>query len=160
MYSSFEEISSKARVWIYQANRPLTSEEEVKIVSLGMKFTDGWEAHGKALQASIKVFHSQFIVIAADEGFNMTTGCSIDSSVEFVRNIAADLNIDLFDKTQIAFLLDNKVYLAPMKNLKVQVADGVITEDTLTFNNLVPDKSTFEEHWLTPAKNTWISRYF
>ena len=160
MYTTFEEISSKARVWIYQSGRPLTLEEEEKIEALGKKFTDGWEAHGKALQASIKVFHSHFIVIAADESFNMTTGCSIDSSVGFIRNIAADLHLDLFDKTQIAFLRDNEVYLAPLKNLKSQVADGIITEETLAFNNLVSDKSSMEEQWLTPAKNTWLSRYF
>ena len=160
MYTSFEELSSNARVWIYQSDRSLSEKEVAKIEALGEKFTDEWEAHGKALQASVKVFHNQFIVIAADESFNMTTGCSIDSSVGFVRSIAADLQIDLFDKTQVAFLRDNEVYLTPLKNLKGQVADGIITEDTLAFNNLVSDKSTMEEQWLTPAKNTWMSRYF
>jgi len=160
MYTSFEEISSKSRIWIYQSDRPLTLEEVEKIEKSGKKFTDGWEAHGKSLQASVKVFHNQFIVIAADENHNMTTGCSIDSSVGFVRSIAADLKIDLFDKTQVAFLKDNEVYLSPLKNLKAQVAEGIITEDTLAFNNLVSDKSAMEEQWLTPAKNTWMSRYF
>ena len=160
MYISFEDISSKARIWIYQSERTLTNEEIIKVEDSGKEFTDKWEAHGKALQASIKVFHHQFLVIAADENYNMTTGCSIDSSVGFVRNIARELQIDLFDRTHVAFLLNNEVYLTPLKSIKSKVQEGTITGETFTFNNMVTDKATFEEQWLTPAKNTWLSKYF
>lgn len=160
MYISFEDISSKARIWIYQADRPLTDEEVATVQISGRSFSDKWEAHGKALQASVKVFHNQFLVIAADESYNTTTGCSIDSSVGFVRDIANDLQIDLFDRTHIAFLLNNEVYLAPLNSIKSKVEQGTITADTFTFNNMVTDKATFEQQWLTPAKNTWLARYF
>ena len=160
MYISFEDISPKARVWIYHAARTLSSDEVSKVEEAGQEFTNSWEAHGKPLEASIKIFHHQFVVIAVNESYNMTTGCSIDASVGFIRNMAAALQIDMFDKSQVAFLNGDAVYLTPLKNIKSNVAEGIITGETFTFNNLVTDKSTFEQHWLTPAKNTWLARYF
>jgi hypothetical protein len=160
MYTSFEDISSKSRIWIYQANRSLAIDEVNSIEEAGLQFANTWEAHGKPLEASVKVFHSQFIVVAANEHYNMTTGCSIDASVGFIRKIASEYQIDLFDKTQVAFLNNNEVNLTPLKEIKANVADGIITADTFTFDNLVADKARFEQQWLTPAKNTWLARYF
>lgn len=160
MYIPFEEISSKARIWIYQADRALSEEEVNQIEASGREFSDGWEAHGKTLYASIKVFHQQFIVISVDESINMTTGCSIDSSVAFIRGVVNDFQIDLFGRSKVAFLVDNEVYLVSLQNIKSKVEEGTIAEETFTFNNLLTDKESFEKQWLTPAKNTWLSRYF
>jgi len=160
MYISFEDISPKARIWIYQANRPLSNDEVSQIEGRGLQFANTWEAHGKPLEASIKIFHNQFVVIAVNESYNMTTGCSIDASVGFIRNIAKEFQIDLFDKSRVAFLNNNEVYLTPLKNIKENVAEGIITAETFTFDNLVADKSSFERQWLKPAKNTWLARYF
>ncbi len=160
MYIPFDQISPKSRIWIYQADRSLTGDQVTQIEDSGKKFSDGWEAHGKTLHASVKVFHHQFLVIAADESFNLTTGCSIDSSVGFVRSVAQDLQIDLFDRTQVAFLLNDEVFLAPLQSIKSKVAEGTITEETITFDNMVGDKASFEKQWLTPVKNTWLSKYF
>lgn len=160
MHIPFEQISSKSRIWIYQADRALTGDEVSQIEASGRKFSDSWEAHGKTLHASIKVFHQQFIIISVDENFNMTTGCSIDSSVGFIRAVANDYQVDLFDRSKVAFLVNNEVYLTPLQSIKTKVEEGTITEETFTFNNLLTNKESFEKQWLTPAKNTWLSRYF
>jgi hypothetical protein len=160
MYVSFDDISAEARIWIYQADRSLSTHEVVAIEDSGRTFGETWEAHGKTLHASVKVFHGQFLVIAVDEQINMTTGCSIDSSVAFVRKIASEYELDLFDRTKIAFMVNNEVHLTPMNNIKSQVQDGKITKDTSTFNNLLIDKKSLEEQWLIPAENTWLAKYF
>ena len=160
MYITFKKLSSKARIWIYQANRALTDEEVVKIENAGLKFIDGWQAHGQPLKASIKIFHQQFIVLAADESFNKLTGCAIDSSVDFIKSMVEEFQVDFLDKTHIAFLRNNEVYLTPLKNIASNSKEGKITKQTFIFNNLVSNKEDFEKQWLTPAKNTWLSRYF
>jgi hypothetical protein len=159
MHIPFEQISSKSRVWIYQADRTLSVEEIDQINSKAVIFADNWEAHGKTLKASIQVFHNQFLVIAVDESYNMTTGCSIDSSVAFVRTIASKFGLDLFDRTKVAFLLENEVYLTSLKNVKSKIEEGTITDETFTFNNLLTDKEAFEKQWLTQVKDTWLSKY-
>lgn len=160
MYISFEDISPEARIWIYQADRSLSNDEVSDIEEASQQFANTWEAHGKPLEASVKVFHNQFVVIAVNESYNVATGCSIDASVGFIRKIAKELQIDLFDKSRVAFLSNDEVYLTPLKNIKTNVAKGIITAETFTFDNLVTNKSSFEQEWLTPAKNTWLARYF
>jgi len=160
MYIPFEEIASESRVWVYQSNRPFSNDEVLNIEQNGKAFMDQWQTHGKPLKSSIKVFHHQFLVIAVDESYCQTSGCSIDSSVGFVRQIEEALKVDFFDRANIAFMSEGKVQMASLNQLKSKVGEGSITKDTLTFNNLVEDKSTFEKEWLVPSGDTWLARYF
>lgn len=160
MLIPFENIPDDARIWIYQADRKLTDTEEQQIVNAGQIFFKDWAAHGAPLKSSFKVFHNQFLVISADESFNKASGCSIDSSVAFVKQLEQQLGINFFDRTKIAFIFNDEVFIETLNNLKTSVADGKITESTLTFNNLVSSKGEFESSWIVPAKSTWLNKYF
>jgi len=156
----FDKISDNARLWIYQAERKLNTKELEAIEEKLTSFTQDWEAHGSPLQATHKIFHNQFVVVAVDEMVNKASGCSIDSSVHMMQEVAAVLNVDFFDRTKIAFIFNDEVYIESLSNLKSKVEEGLITKDTLTFNNLVKNKQELESSWLVPAKETWMSRYF
>lgn len=160
MYLDFEEMRPQSRIWVYQANRQLSTEEVQSLEEGLRKFTAQWEAHGKPLKSSGKVYHNQFLVIAVDEDFNVATGCSIDSSVAFVREAERSLNINFFDRSKVAFLIDEQIYLESLPALKEKVAQGSITPETKTFNNLVADKAALEQEWVVAAKDSWLSRYF
>lgn len=165
MYIPFEDMPPQARIWIYQASRPLSAAEETYAMQLGQKFASSWAAHGKPLQASIKVFHQRFLVIAVDEDYNQASGCSIDASVALVKELeekftTAPGHFSFFDRTKVAFLHQNEVFVEPTTKLKQQVSEGKIKPDTLTFNNLVSNKGQFEKEWVVPARDSWISRYF
>lgn len=160
MYVSFDELPKDARVWIYQSDRKLTAAEVKEIENGAKEFLTDWKAHSNPLKSSIKVAHQQFIILGVDESFNKASGCSIDSSVDFVRQIEKHLNINLFNRTQIAFYLNNEVFMAPMNQLKEKVAEGAITPETITFNNLVDNVEKLEQEWMVPAKESWLSRYF
>ncbi|MBL6447512.1 hypothetical protein JMN32_14435 [Fulvivirga sp. 29W222] len=160
MLVPFENMPDDARVWIYQANRKLANTEVVSVNDAGVNFFEEWAAHGAPLKSSFKIFHNQFLVISADENFNKASGCSIDSSVGFVKQIEQQLGINFFDRTKIAFIFNEEVYLESLSNLKTSVAEGKIDESTLTFNNLVSNKSELETSWIVPAKSTWLGRYF
>ena len=96
MYVPFEEIPDHARVWIYQANRPLSDTETQQAQQWGRQFVEQWAAHGQGLRASVTVLHHHFLVIALDEQHHAASGCSIDSSVGFVRILE-----EAFSKNQI-----------------------------------------------------------
>lgn len=156
----FEKISDNARLWIYQADRKLFTSDLKMIEDKLSIFTDQWAAHGKQLESAFKIFHDQFLVIAVNESYNLASGCSIDASVHLVKELEEELQINFFDRTKIAFVLNDEVYLESLSNLKSKVEQGEITEDTLTFNNLISSKKDLEKTWLIPAKETWMSRYF
>lgn len=164
MYIPFDEMPDTARVWIYQANRPLSEAEESSAFQMGQKFTKGWAAHGQPLQASIQLFHHHFLVVAVDEQHSAASGCSIDSSVAFVRALEQKFtdersSLSFFDRTQIAFWQDEEVRLVAMMQAKNQVKEGVIRPDALTFDNNVPDKEAFNARWKVPVKESWLARY-
>jgi hypothetical protein len=59
MYIPFSNIDLQARVWVYQADRKLTDEETAIITETLKASLDTWEAHGKRLTASGKVFENR-----------------------------------------------------------------------------------------------------
>ncbi|MDN5205212.1 hypothetical protein QQ008_27760 [Fulvivirgaceae bacterium BMA10] len=160
MYIPFEEMPKNSRIWIYQADRKL-SEEEVILVQTQLKaFLEQWAAHGADLKCSMRLLHNQFVIITVDEQFNGASGCSIDSSVHFVQELGSKLGINFFDRTKIAFQVDHEVFVISQTQLKEQIRDGIISEQTPTFNNLVSNIQDFENSWIVPANETWLGRYF
>lgn len=160
MYIPFDTLSAHARVWVYQASRPLTEVEQSLIEKTAPGFLESWATHGKPLKASFKLFHEQFLVIGVDENHQQASGCSIDSSVAFVQALEKELDLSFMDRGKVAFIVDDKIYLEPLPQLKSSIASGRITADTKTFNNMVSSKQELEEKWLQPAKETWLKRYF
>ena len=164
MYVPFEHLPNHARVWIYQANRPLSDVEIEQTQQWGQPFVEQWAAHGQDLRASVTVRHRHFLIIALDEQHRAASGCSIDSSVGFVRSVEEAFGnrgepISFFDRTLIAFYQDHSVKLVPLAEAKQQIADGRISPDTYTFNNLVGTKAELEDRWLVTTKDSWLARY-
>ncbi len=162
MYIPFEQMPAHARVWVYQANRNIEESEVVAILEKSQDFLAQWTAHKQTLQASAKVFHARFLVIALDEEINAASGCSIDASVHFIKSLEKQLEIDFFDRTKIAFLepTSQTLFVEDMKNLKQKVAEGIIQSHTIVFNNLVENLSQFQNEWKVPVQQSWLLRYF
>ena len=160
MYIPFEEIPSESRIWIYQADRKLNEAEVEEISTRSIKFIQEWATHGNQLASSAKVFHDQFLVISVFEDFNLPSGCSIDSSVNFIRSLESDFNISFLDRSKVAFLINGQVTLESLLSLKNKVSEGIFTEETLVFNNLINKKIELENNWIVPAKNSWLNKYF
>lgn len=160
MYIPFEEMPAHARVWIYQANRTLT-DDEVAAIGNGLKqFISNWQAHGKDLRASYQIPYNQFIMIAADQEFHQPTGCSIDSSVDVIRQIEQQFDLNLFDRMAIAFKQEQGVETVRMNELKGLATAGKLVGKSITFNNLIENVGQLESAWEVEAKDTWLSRYF
>jgi hypothetical protein len=159
MFVPFESISPNARIWIYQANRKFTFEEQEAITNFLKVFTDRWSAHSQALKTSFAIRYNQFIVLAADEDYNSASGCSIDSSVRAIKQIEQNVGVELFNRNLIAFLNQGIVDLVPLNELKQKYSSGAWNEDSLTFNNLVATKGQMESSWISKAADTWLKRY-
>ncbi len=153
-------MPKNARLWIYQADRVLTTQDQEKISILGNQFLANWAAHGSDLKSSMKLLHDRFLIIAVDEDVHAASGCSIDSCVNFVKTVGENLSIDWFDRTKVAFIYNDEVFMESINNLKQTISEGKINQKTLTFNNLVQNVGEFDEKWLLPANETWLKRYF
>lgn len=160
MFVPFKEMPGNSRVWIYQSDRVLTPSEAKLIEENMQRFLEQWSAHGQGLMCSMKLLHHRFLVVSVDESHHGASGCSIDSSVHFITELGKHLGVDWFNRSKIAFIVDNEVFIENHKDLKQKIADGKINSDTLTFNNLVANIEEFEEKWLIPAGDSWMGRFF
>lgn len=160
MYIPFSDLDFEARVWVYQANRNLTPEETGILTETLKSALDGWEAHGKPLTASGKVFEHRFVVIGVDERDELPSGCSIDKSVHWLQQIGSQLQVDFFDRS-LAYLDDrNEVQTIPVPRIKAAVQEEILLPTTLVFDNQVATKAQWMNRWKTPASKTWLARYF
>ncbi len=158
MFVPFEDIPPRARVWIYPLNRNLTQAEE-KIIEEGLKaFVQEWKAHGHELKASCKILHSRFIVLAADEDYHTPSGCSIDSSVRAVTDIIQSAGLQMADRGQIFFLINNTIRSTSVSRLRQSLKEGVWDACTLVFDTSVTTRGELDRNPL-PAGQTWLVRY-
>ena len=160
MYVAFDHLPATARVWIYQASRPLTSAETVGILPALAQFAEEWTSHGRELLASAEVLHQHFLVLGLDEAVAGASGCSIDASVRFVAQLEQHLGLELREKSRLAFLQYGQVQLVDRRMLKDAVASGTVAPETLYFDNTLATKGALNQHWPCPAGTTWLARYF
>ena len=159
MYIPFNEISDHARVWVYQANRPLREAELEGVHSYLAREMAAWAAHGEALQGSFDVRFGQVFVVAVDEQVNQASGCSIDASTRWFKELGAALGIDFFDRSS-AVVQGESLLLIPFVGTKQAVSDGILKADSLVIPLQTADVATYRTGWLVPAGSTWLAKYF
>ena len=159
MFVPFESLTPSSRIWIFQSNRPFSSEELKTADQKLRAFTEEWAAHGVPLKTSYKIEFNHFIILAADESHHIASGCSIDSSVRVMKDLEAALDVDLFDRNLVAFKADDGIALVSVQELKQKFRDGILKAESFTFNNLVGTKGEFDNAWIAPAATTWLRRY-
>ncbi|MGB0930262.1 MAG: hypothetical protein ACPGVB_05780 [Chitinophagales bacterium] len=157
----YNELSPQSKIWIYQSNRPFNDSETLDIQKELVNFTKQWAAHGQELKAYGNVYYQQFIVLMVDETAHGASGCSIDSSVHFLKNLQKKYGVNLFDRLNMAYRdTSNNVITADRNTFQKLVNIGEINDDTIVFNNLVRNKQEFETKWEIPMKESWHKRVF
>ncbi|WP_338874045.1 hypothetical protein WBJ53_00240 [Spirosoma sp. SC4-14] len=160
MYVDFDKLPDNARLWVYQANRPLSDDEVNDIETALRPAVAQWAAHGQPLLASAFVIGNRFVVVAVDEGYTLPSGCSIDSSVRTLKNIGSTVGVDFFDRSAAVQAADGTVATYSLPEIKTAVATGLLTPDTILFNTLVKTKAEFLADWQVRAADSWLKRYF
>ena len=157
------QMPDNARVWVYQNSRELPEKEVNAIYEAGQEFINSWTAHGASLKASFDVLYNRFIVIAVDEEQALASGCSIDSSVRFVKQLEQQFGLNLFDRMQVAYHLNSEIRTCHLNNLLSELTTAVGLDknalgEVIVFNNMVITKGEFDEQWEIPLKYSWQSR--
>lgn len=160
MYVPFENLPEESRIWIYQSNRKFSDDELSEIETDLQSFLNEWAAHGTSLESSYLLKYNRFIIIAVNQEVQAATGCSIDSSVEFIQGLEKKYSVDLLDKMNVTFKQGDHIAHKTLMDFKKMVKDKSVTENTVVFNNLVNNIEEFNESWEVPAIDSWHSRFF
>ena len=159
MFTQYKNLPNNSRVWIYQSDREFTNTEIEFIAAKAEEFINQWTRHGDDLKGSFTIKYNQFLVLAVDESFNNVSGCSIDSSVRFVKELENELQIDLMNKLNVTFKDNENVNMVKLSDFQQFAKDQKITPETIVFNNMVNTKEDFETKWEIAAKDSWHKRF-
>ena len=159
MFVKFENLPSHSRVWIYQSNRKFTTQEVEFITEKAILFTNQWTKHGSDLQGSFVIKYNQFLILAVDEGFNNVSGCSIDSSVRFVKELEKFMGVDMMNKMNISFKDDDHINIVTISDFKEFIKSNKITSETIVFNNMISTIEELETKWEVSVNNSWHKRF-
>ena len=152
-----DNFSPESKVWVYQSSRLFSLQEALEIEALLNKFSSEWRSHGNEVYAYCNLFFGRFIVLMADETHTTVGGCSTDASVRFIKELGQKFNVDFFNRTNLAFVINHKIQILPMNQLAYALDNYFVNPDTLYFNNLVATKNELENNWIIPIKNSWIA---
>src|SRR4051812_11630309 len=131
MLVNFNEMPLGSRVWIYQAKNPLSINSSLLLEEVLNSFISNWESHDNPLKASWKLYYDQFLIIAVDESFYPASGCSIDKSVQLIKDLEIQLENELLGKTTLAILESRKIFTFELKDLKKVISEQKITSKTI-----------------------------
>lgn len=151
-------FSPHSRVWIYQSSRLFSLEEALAVEELLNKFIKIWESHGAPVKGAALLLFGQFIILMADETRVGVGGCSTDSSVHMIKDLEQEFKVSLFDRSQLALVMHEKIQLLPLSQFSYALENGFIHPDTLYFDNTVANKEALETKWIIPVKESWLSR--
>lgn len=159
MFTEYKNLPNNSRVWMYQADRIFTTQEIDFISNKAVEFVEQWTRHGDNLKGSFTIKYKQFLVLAVDESFNNASGCSIDASVRFVKELENELQIDLMNKMNVSFKDRDNINIVKLADFQKFVKEQKITKETIVFNNMVQTKEEVENNWEVPASKSWHNRF-
>ncbi len=155
MYNAPLNLSDNSRIWIYQADRELTADEQSFLNQELLNFITDWTAHNVALSGSFEILHDRFLVIMIDENKTSASGCSIDKCFNFLKKMEAKLNVNFMNRLLLAYKENNEIKMLPKSKFEDLLKAGQLNENTIVFNNLIEKKSELKTNWQVPIKDSW-----
>ena len=142
-----EHLSDASRVWIYTSPRELSNSELDFVLRELDIFTANWAAHGSQLRAKGTVLENRFIVLAADESKTGASGCSIDTSVQFMKALGSELGLDLFNRMYFYSESMERIHFSDLESYQGKIFNSLVTcLGDLRTNWLVETTQLFAAH--------------
>jgi hypothetical protein len=156
---AFTHLPTGSRVWIYQSDRAFTEGESVVIKTAISQFVSQWLAHKAKVIGDGSLLYDRFVILAADEEKLQVSGCSIDSTVRFIKELGAQYGVNFFDRFYTCYWDGNAVKGVDFETFKSLAASGKITDDTIVFNNVITTLDGLKNQWQIPLSKSWHSKF-
>jgi hypothetical protein len=143
----FQDFSLSSRVWVYASNRALNSTESTFVQDEINEFVKQWATHGKELVAKGAVLFDRFIILAVDEQKVGASGCSIDSSVHFVKALGKELNVNFFDRLNLYIINDQEIK-------QIHISEMVNFADWNLFDPMIANLEQLINSWIVPVNES------
>ena len=159
MATTIDSIASESRIWIYSAERALTNEEANVVRNEIQTFVKEWVSHRQELKAAADVLHNRFLVIAVDESQAEASGCSIDGSVNKIKEIGAQIEVDFFNRMRFSYRDEQgNIQTVSKEEFKDLYHRDKIGNDAIVFDTLIKEVGELRQIFERPLEDSWHSR--
>ncbi|MDP4865742.1 MAG: hypothetical protein NWQ27_01405 [Crocinitomicaceae bacterium] len=143
----FQDFSLSSRVWVYASNRALNSTESTFVQDEINEFVKQWATHGKELIAKGAVLFDRFIILAVDEQKVGASGCSIDSSVHFVKALGKELEVNFFDRLNLYIIKDQEIK-------QIHISEMANFAEWNLFDPMIANLEQLLNSWIVPVNES------
>lgn len=140
----FPQFRATSKVWVYTADRVLTTSEQEEIAKELKSFISSWATHGDELYGDSVIHENRFVILAVDESSVTASGCSIDTSVKFIKELGNKIGVNFFDRMNLIVERDNTFKSVHISDLKEYM-------DWNVFNPMVSNLKDLRESWYSPV---------
>ena len=158
MFVDFKSLSKDSRVWIFQSIRVIDNTTIEKIKTKLKLFLDNWKSHQMNFKSSFEIRNNTFIIIAADES-NLVSGCSIDSLVNFIKELESLFDLQLTDKLHIKYIFNDEIQTKQLNDFKILCQSLEKNQELIVFNNLVKNIFELNHNWNVDIRESWHKKY-
>jgi hypothetical protein len=150
-----DNLDNNSKIWIYIADRFLTSNEIDRISEELSAFLKNWSAHGAALFSGFSIEANRTIIVGVDEKQAVASGCSIDKLVHFFKKQGEEMGVNFFDRMQVMFEKDGQIEFTPLNNFWAMRKANIITDHTLIFDTTVQNLGEWRDGWKKKFSSSW-----
>ncbi|MFM1792242.1 MAG: hypothetical protein RLZZ252_596 [Bacteroidota bacterium] len=150
-------LPSTARIWIFQADKVLTEEEETDLLNQLKKFVSGWQAHGVDLVADAEILHSSIVVIGVDESKEPPSGCSIDKAFGLLKAFYQSTGVDFFNRLLLNLSYCNSAKILGQTEIQSLLNRDELSPNALVFNALASTLTELRDSTYLLLKDTWMA---
>jgi len=159
MYVSFNLLPPNAKVWIYQSDSNLSSKD-VELIEKEVKlFLNNWSSHNKEIESSYEIRYNRFLIIGLNEDINSASGCSIDKSVNFIKNLQSILKVNFLNRLDVAYKIGNEINSISLLEFQNMIRENKLSKDSIVYNNMIDTKKLYLNNWETTIENSWHKKY-
>jgi len=159
MYVSFNLLPPNAKVWIYQSDTNL-SIVDVELIEKEVKFfLNNWSSHNKEIESSYEIRYNRFLIIGLNENINSASGCSIDKSVNFIKNLQSILKVNFLNRLDVAYKIGNEINSISLLEFQNMIRENKLSKDSIVYNNMIDTKKLYLNNWETTIENSWHKKY-
>ncbi len=152
----FDQLPDSARIWVYGADRDLTSDEESRLLEAVDDFLSRWAAHGVPLHNARRWDEDRFLTIGVDSTKEGASGCSIDGLYRALKALESSIGARIVTSGLIYYRgNDGKIHSVTRDEFSDLAAKGEINGDTEVYDLSVTSLNEWKSRFKSRAHDSW-----